>query len=371
MNEQAKPRSALQRWALGSIVAAALLTLLIVGRAFLVPLVLALLVASIISALIERIQRMPKIGKRMPNWLASVLALLGLVLVLLVLYSLMAEQAEMLMFEGPAFVQQVQSALLQIAGAVSEDLQEALEAAFASLDVAPWFRLAASSLGGVLVTVVLVTIYVGFLLAERPYMAQKVEQLFPDAQQHARVQANIQTVRSKVHHYLVLKTLISAGTGLAIYVVAWCFGLQFALLLGLMTFLLNFIPSVGSIIATALPVLVALVQFDGLAMVLLVLAVVGTVQFVLGNVLDPMLTGKSLQMSSLAIIVSLTFWSAVWGVVGMFLAVPLMVIVMIICAQIPALRPVAVMLSKSGCLDGVTVTATDRENGLVRVPESP
>ena len=341
-------------WALGFVVLALLLAFLVVARSFLVPLVLGIIVASILSAWIERIRRTEIAGLSVPTGLASMVALLILLLVSGVLYSIVAEQIALLMNEGPLFIAQMQLALLEIAALVSEDFAQALAAAFQSYDLTPWFRTAAGSVGSLLVTVGLVLLYVGFLLAERPWVASKVRHMFPDSERHARVQANIQAIRHNVHHYLLLKTFISAVTGGVVYVVVLLFGLKFAILLGLLTFFLNFIPSLGSIIATALPVLVALVQFDSITMVLMVLAVVGSVQFVLGNIVDPMVTGSSLQMSSLSIVVSLTFWSAIWGPVGMFLAVPLTAIVMIVCAQVSVLKPVAVLLSKSGEVSDVT-----------------
>ena len=76
--------------------------------------------------------------------------------------------------------------------------------------------------------------------------------------------------------------------------------------------------------------------------------ITGVIQFVNGNVIDPMLMGRALRLSSLGIIISLAFWGAVWGIPGMFLSVPIMVMMMVVCSQVPTLRPVAVLLSREG-----------------------
>jgi predicted PurR-regulated permease PerM len=82
--------------------------------------------------------------------------------------------------------------------------------------------------------------------------------------------------------------------------------------------------------------------------VLLLFAIIGIIQFSVGNLLEPMLLGRSLHLSSFVIILSLTFWGAIWGVIGMFLAVPIMVMIMIVCSHVPMLHPVAVLLSRDG-----------------------
>ena len=82
----------------------------------------------------------------------------------------------------------------------------------------------------------------------------------------------------------------------------------------------------------------------------------GVIQFVNGNVIDPMMMGRALRLSSFGIIISLAFWSAVWGIPGMFLSVPIMVMLLVVCSHIPALRPVAILLSREGLPDSETLT---------------
>ncbi|MCB1399214.1 MAG: AI-2E family transporter, partial [Rhodobacteraceae bacterium] len=100
--------------------------------------------------------------------------------------------------------------------------------------------------------------------------------------------------------------------------------------------------------ATAVAALAVYVLTQDASSALGVLLVVGLLQFVIGNVIDPMLMGRALRLSSFGIIMSLAFWGAVWGLPGMFLAVPIMVALMIVCAQSPALRPLAILLSREG-----------------------
>ncbi|VDC19863.1 AI-2E family transporter [Pseudogemmobacter humi] len=335
-------------WALGIIVAALVLVLLIVGRVFLVPLVIALLLFSLASAAIDRLRRLNIGGRAVPNWLTSLLALLLLGLGLAALFAVLSLQINIALASLPVFIEQSQTVIARLFGLLSDDLASALIEAFRDINLNDYVRLAAGSAGSLLVTIVLILLYAGFFLAERPWIEGKIALLFPEPGRRARIMAIAGSMRHNIHRFLVLKTLISGVTALVVWLLALAFGLNFAASIALLTFLLNFIPNIGSILATALPVLVALVQYDSLAMGLAVLGTIGTVQFVLGNILDPMVTGNGLQMSSLAIVISLTFWGAIWGIVGMFLAVPMMVMVLIVCTHVPPLRPVAVLLSKSG-----------------------
>ena len=197
------------------------------------------------------------------------------------------------------------------------------------------------------------------MFAERGWFAAKVMRLFPDPGQAARVEEIIASIAHSVHHYILVKTAVSAVTGVTVYLLLALLGLDFAETLALLSFVLNFIPNIGSIVATLVPTLVALVQFDSWVMVIVVLGSVGALQFVIGNVIDPMLMGRALHLSSFAIVLSLTFWGAIWGIVGMFLAVPIMVIVMIVCSHVPSLRPIAILLSRDGRISERRTTPSD------------
>jgi AI-2 transport protein TqsA len=134
------------------------------------------------------------------------------------------------------------------------------------------------------------------------------------------------------------------------YVILVLVGVDFAALWSLLIFFLNFIPNIGSALGVLFPALLTLIQFDTLTPFLIVAAGLGTAQFIIGNIIEPAYMGKSLNLSSFMILLSLSFWGAVWGLPGMFLSVPLMVVMAIACAHFVGLRWIAVMLSADGRL---------------------
>ena len=187
-------------------------------------------------------------------------------------------------------------------------------------------------------TVILVTTL--FLLAEVSRFPEKLAAAFGA---RSRAVQRMDKIRGEVQRYLATKTLISALTGLLAGL--WCaiLGVDFPLLWGLLAFLLNYIPTLGSILAGIPPVLLALVQF-GPGRALLVLAGYLAVNLVLGNLIEPALMGRRLGLSALVVFFSLVFWGWVWGPLGMLLSVPLTMIVKIMLENAEEFRWLAILL---------------------------
>ncbi|MAN96377.1 MAG: hypothetical protein CME08_05260, partial [Gemmatimonadetes bacterium] len=151
----------------------------------------------------------------------------------------------------------------------------------------------------------------------------------------------------EVQAYLGIKTLVSLATGLSIGVLAWLLDLEFPVLLGLIGFVMNYIPTVGSLLAALPALFLSLVQFTSVGHLLLVGGGYGVINMVFGNLIEPNLMGKRLGLSTLVVILSLLFWAWVWGPVGALLAVPLTMIVKIMLENIEDLRWMAILLDKS------------------------
>jgi predicted PurR-regulated permease PerM len=150
-------------------------------------------------------------------------------------------------------------------------------------------------------------------------------------------------VISQVQRYLAVKTAISLVTGILITIMTMAFGLRFALVWGLIAFLLNYIPNIGSIIAAIPAAVFALVQL-GLVPALLIAAGYLVINTILGNIVEPNLVGQTLGLSTLVVFLSLVFWGWVWGPLGMLLSVPLTMIIKIMLEANDETRWIAIML---------------------------
>ena len=207
------------------------------------------------------------------------------------------------------------------------------------------------SVGSLLSSLFLVLIYTAFLFTEQPAMAKKLDALASNPDEASNMRDIFTQITTQVQSYIWMKTLVSLATGLLSYLILIWVGVDFAAVWALLIFMLNFIPNLGSILGVMLPALLTLVQFDTLTPFILIAVGLGAVQFTIGNIIEPALMGKSFNLSSLMIILSLTFWGLLWGIPGMFLSVLIMVIFTIVCAKFDNLRGIAVILSADGIIE--------------------
>jgi predicted PurR-regulated permease PerM len=201
-----------------------------------------------------------------------------------------------------------------------------------------------TSVNNVISKLVLVFLFLLFVLLGRNQFLQKVSRAFP-ASVSAKATTMFQNINEQVQKYLVIKTLISLLTSGLVMIILFLFGVDFVLVWGLLTFLFNFIPNIGSFIASLLPLALAFIQFDNYFKILWLAILLFGVQFVCGNLLEPKFMGKSINLSPVVILFALIFWGFLWGIMGMFLSVPIMAIIKIIFENIESLRPVSILMS--------------------------
>ena len=212
---------------------------------------------------------------------------------------------------------------------------------------------------------VLTFVFLMFMLVEAPYMDDKVDKAF--GRNSGRVRKILSSISEEVSQYLGMLALISLATGICAWLVLMVFGVKLAAGWGVLTFLLNFIPTVGSIIATIPPVIMAIIQFSpGLFTPFLVLVSLTAIQLIIGNVITPKVMGDKLGVSPVMILLSLLLWSMIWGIPGALLSTPIMSIIKIVCENIPVLHTIAVLIgsgesvrkipAKSPAVDNVVET---------------
>ena len=228
----------------------------------------------------------------------------------------------------------------------------------------------ASSLVG---DMVLVFIYVAFLIVSAGAFSKQLDEIFKRPKDRTRARLIGQEIRRTMEQYLWVQTALSIVSTLLTYVTLLIIGLDNALFWAFVIFVLNFIPTVGSIIATILPTLFAVVQplsawpdwmpNDSLLCAVIVFLGVSVWQFLIGNFVAPRMQADSLNLSPLVVLLSLAVWGALWGPAGMFLSAPLTVMVMIVLGQVPGARWIAVLLSANGNPGDYAVKEEDEGEG--------
>ena len=196
-------------------------------------------------------------------------------------------------------------------------------------------------------SMMMVLVFLVFMLLEVPFVDNRIRMAFvgESGEKVSRVARKIVTQISK---YLRTLAVISFVTGCCVFLALYTLGIDFALTWGVLAFFLNFIPTIGSIVASIPPILFAIVQFyPNWVPALLTLLALLIIQFSIGNLMTPKIMGDALDLSPVVILISLLFWGLIWGFSGALLSVPITVMIKIICENIPPLHFVAVMISSA------------------------
>ena len=194
-----------------------------------------------------------------------------------------------------------------------------------------------------IISAVLVILFVVFLLMEASFFKEKLDTAFE--KRSDRINKMGHDLMSQVTRYLAAKFVISLANGIIFAVSFHLVGLEFAVVWGVIQFLLNFIPNLGSITAGVVISLFALIQFwPDPVPIIIVLAIILAVNLILCNIFDPKIVGEHVGISPLIILLSLAIWGLIWGFAGMVLAVPMTVIIKIVCENIRIMEPVSILL---------------------------
>ncbi|MFD0911877.1 AI-2E family transporter [Ruegeria arenilitoris] len=321
---------------------------LVLASSVLIPLSFAILLFVLLTATSDRIHRIVILGHSVPKWMAHLGALCLILFGLLIILSILSSQAGLVSEAFPKYEERLSGILAKLVALVGNENYAAAQKALSQINLSGFAGSIIGSAGAFLSAFFLVLLYVPFMLVERLPMQTKIDLAISDPTLASKVRNVLHSTSASIQRYVGIKTFVSALTGFGSFLVMWAVGLDFAETWAVLAFLLNFIPTVGSIIGVALPSLVALVQFEEFSPFLMVLLGCGAVQFSVGNILEPTLLGKSLNLSPLMVILALTFWTAIWGIPGALMSVPITVCIMIILTHIPATRPIAILMSGDG-----------------------
>lgn len=314
-------------------------------RAILIPLVLAGVLAVLVNGLLRFIGGHTR---RAPHWaivtLTAMIVIVSVVAAILIVAQGMARVVRYV----PALLALIDQ-LVQQAG-VALRLREALtlKSLIGDLDVPQLVGRAAGSAGSTFSGLVLLVTYFGFIVAGRRRTSSKIAMLAGTADASAKVEADLRGIEAAVETYVWIQTvtglMIAASSG----VLMLATGLDNALFWTVVVFLLCYIPVIGSTAGSILPALFALLQFPTWWQAAIIFGGTQAAATIVGNLIYPRLQAQTQNIDPVTTLVALGFWSILWGLAGAFLAVPLTLIGMMVCARVPGARWVAVLLSNDG-----------------------
>jgi predicted PurR-regulated permease PerM len=219
---------------------------------------------------------------------------------------------------------------------------------FAGLDLSAFVGSLAQAARSLVSNGILICIYVAFLFAAERAFTQKADAIFTRAGERRQARETVAAIRDSVEQFVWVQTWTGAIPAAIAWAIMAALGVDNALFWAFLIFLVCYVPTIGPIVATVLPSLFALVQFDEPWRIAAVFFGVATPLFVMGNIVQPRVQGESLNLNTLVVLLGLAVWERIWGITGMFLSSPLMVTIMVMLAHNKGSHWLAVLMSADG-----------------------
>jgi len=346
-----------------------------VGQDIILPIVTAIILLQILYAASAAVARIPGLG-RTPMWLRSTLAMIGFMGLLFAMSRMLVASLQNLVpslpryqtnlenlfaawFPAPQEETAVDTEVSELMSspsemfdrgseAVSKSVSEFANSFLTNIDIAAIAQAVLSSLTSFGGFVFITILYASFLLSEITGFPEKVRRAFGSATDSTDTLNMLARINHDIGSYLATKTLINVILGLICYIILMVMGVEYAALWAIIIGLLNYIPYIGSIVGVAFPALFAIAQFGTLTVPLIATGLMTAAQVIIGNVVEPKMLSKSVNLSPMVVLISLAIWSALWGIPGAILAVPFTTILMIVLARREGTRPIAALLSSDG-----------------------
>ncbi|TXF90871.1 AI-2E family transporter [Neolewinella aurantiaca] len=339
---------AIQRVAAWLITIALILVLIVVGKDYLVPIFMALVIWYLVNALDREFNKLPWIGKHLPGAVTLGMSLIFIGLTIYIVGDTIVETIQGFVVDSNKYIPKIDAQIARMYEQMGIDDPPTVEGLELSTQLWAYSAELLNGFTNFARALLLVLLYVLFFLIEQGAFGRKMAALGLPLQETNRLSVVLSKVNDAMRTYLGVKTFTSMLTALLSWIVFYFVGVDYALFWAFLVFLFNYVPTIGSITATLLPGFLALVQFDTLSPFLVIIIGVTAIQLLVGNILEPRLMGDNLNISPLVVVLSLILWSMLWGVIGMLLSVPITVAIIIVCSQFETTRTVAVLLSKDG-----------------------
>lgn len=333
-----------------SIVLAFIGFVLVVAQDLLIPIVLAIFVWFIIREIRMAMRKIKFVRQKMARWLENLIASLFLFSLIGLMISVVSSNIGVLSQNMPLYEKNVTHVIQLINETFHINLFEKIKAYSVNFELTHILQMILNSITTILSNGFIILIYVLFMLFEEAGFFHKMRAIYPERENMDATLNILNSIDASVGRYLLLKTLVSFSTGLLSFIVLKIIGVDAAFFWAFLIFILNYIPFIGSLIAVLFPTAFALLQFGEFGPAICVISVIGVIQVLVGNFIEPKIMGNSLNLSPLVVIIALAIWGSLWGIIGMIMSVPITVILLILLSGFPKTRAVAILLSEKGKL---------------------
>ena len=330
------------------ITAIAIVVILSYGQNLIIPFIFALVLWFLVRKIRHSLDRIKFIKKHLPYWFKNLITSILIISILGLTSRLLLSNINSLADSYTKYEENVDVMVHKINVLLEINLVDYLKSHAGDFNFGTILKHIFQALTDLLSNAFIILIYALFIFLEETYFSKKLKAALNQKKQYDQFSSILEQIEQSITNYIGLKTLVSFITGFASYIALLIIGIDAPLFWAFLIFLLNYIPTIGSLIGTLFPALFCLLQFGEFTPCLIVLGIVGTIQILVGNLLEPKLMGNSLNISSFIAIFALSFWGAIWGVTGMILSIPITVILVIIFSHFDNTKPIAIMLSEKG-----------------------
>jgi len=333
------------------IVTISTVLILIYAEGLIIPFIFAFLLWFLTVEFRKQLNKITFIEQKLPKWFKNVFVFILMISSLYIIVENLYNSIHSLSASYSQYGANIESTISKIDDTFQINLKKKFDSAIVDIDFTSILSSILNELSTVLGDAFMIIIYALFLLLEESTFSVKLKKLYPQKNNYEKVNSILGKIETSVFRYLRLKTVVSLLTGFLSFLVLYFIGIDSPVFWAFLIFLLNYIPTIGSLVATVFPAAYSLIQFGNFSTLFIILAAVGAVQLLVGNYIEPRIMGKSLNISPLITIIALSVWGQIWGITGMVLSVPITVIMIIIFSQFEQTKAVAIMMTENGDIE--------------------
>jgi predicted PurR-regulated permease PerM len=324
------------------------IVLLIFGKSLIFPFLFALLVYFLIRAIRRFIDRIPFVKLNIKSWVKNGISTFVIFALLTFTGQMLVSNSRSLIDSFSQYQGNIDSIVSQINQLSGINISETITNKLSDVEMAKMINPILNSITGVMGNIMMVIFYLIFLFIEESNFKKKMHLIFADPEKYDEIKILLGNIEHSITQYIGLKTLISFISSTICFVTLFSFGVNSPLFWASIIFIMNFIPVIGALLAVILPSVFAMIQFGEMSFALILFFLLGTIQTLISNLLEPKLMGDSLNISPLVALIALAFWGAIWGITGMIVSVPITVIIIILLAHFESTKSIAILLSQNG-----------------------
>jgi AI-2 transport protein TqsA len=334
------------------IVTSLLVIILYYGQSIIIPFIFALLLWFTVRVLSSVADKVAVFKKYFPKWVKKVISTAILFFVITFFAQVVFSSINTIAKSHHNYDDNIELIIEKINVKFGVDTKIWVDNNVKKIEISQLIKSLLDALSSILGNAFMIMLFAIFIFIEETNFQSKIKQLVErKPEKFSKLNTTLTKIEWSIARYLGIKTIVSLLTGVLSFIVLKIIGVHYAVFWAFLIFLLNFIPTIGSLLATVFPAVFCLLQFGEFSQCLMVFFIVGSIQVLIGNFLEPKWMGNSMNISPLIAIIALVFWGVVWGTTGMILSIPITVILIIVCSQFQSTKPIAMLLSEKGKIE--------------------